>query len=305
MQKLSVVRACALLVAVAFAACSGPSKSSGSQPTQTPTAVATPRVVAVVTTFSTLNSFVEAVGGSHVSVTNLVPIGASPETYSPVPQNIATLSKAQLLVENGAGIEAWLQRTLANAGNPNLVRVVCTDGLPVKLGNPHLWMNPDFAKQYVEKIRVALVQIDPTDADYFDAHAKAYDAKLTELADWIQSQVATIPPEQRTMIVFHNAWEYYNDRFGIKTLGVIETAPGQEPNPQQLTNLVTLAKNYNVGAIFGEPEYSPKLVQSIAHAAGISVVDNLYDDSVGTDPDVSDYLSMMRYDTNVIVKALR
>ncbi len=305
MQKLSLARACALLVAVAFAACSGPSKSSGPQPTATPTAAATPVTISVVTTFSTLNSFVEAVGGSHVTVQNLVPIGASPETYSPVPQDIATLSKAQLLVENGAGIEAWLQKTLANAGNPNLVRVVCTDGLPVKLGNPHLWMNPDYAKQYVEKIRAALVQIDPKDAADFDANARAYDAKLTALSSWIQTQIATIPPEQRVMIVYHNAWEYYNERFGIKTLGVIETSPGQDPNPQQLSNLVSLAKANDVPAIFGEPEYSPKLAQALAHSAGISVVDNLYDDSLGTNKNVSDYLSMMHYDTDVIVKALR
>lgn len=305
MQKLSLVRACALLVAVACAACSGPSKGSGPQSTATPTEAPTRSTISVVTTFSTLNSFVEAVGGSHVSVQNLVPIGASPETYSPVPQDIATLSKAQLLVENGAGIEAWLQKTLANAGNPNLVRVVCTDGLPVKLGNPHLWMDPDYARQYVEKIRAALVQVDPADAADFNANARAYDAKLTALSDWIQSQIATIPPEQRLMIVYHNAWEYYNERFGIKTLGVIETSPGQEPNPQQLSNLVSMAKADGVSAIFGEPEYSPKLVHALAQAAGISVVDDLYDDSLGTNKNVSDYLSMMHYDTNVIVQALR
>lgn len=305
MQKLSLVRASALLVAVAVAACSGPSKTSGTQPTATPTAVPTRTTISVVTTFSTLNSFVEAVGGSHVTVQNLVPIGASPETYSPVPQDIATLSKAQLLVENGAGIEAWLQKTLANAANPNLVRVVCTDGLPVKLGNPHLWMDPDYAKQYVEKIRAALVQVDPADAADFNANARAYDAKLAALSSWIQSEIATIPPEQRVMIVYHNAWEYYDERFGIKMLGAIETSPGQEPNPQQLSNLVSMAKADDVTAIFGEPEYSPKLVHALAQAAGITVVDNLYDDSLGTDKDVSDYLSMMHYDTNVIVKALR
>lgn len=305
MQKLSLIRASALLVAVAVAACSGPSKTSGAQPTATPTAVPTRGAVSVVTTFSTLNSFVAAVGGSHVTVQNLVPIGASPETYSPVPQDIATLSKAQLLVENGAGIEAWLQKTLANADNANLVRVVCTDGLPVKLGNPHLWMNPDYARKYVEKIRAALVQIDPADAADFNANTRAYDAKLAALSSWIQSEVATIPPEQRVMIVYHNAWEYYNERFGIKTLGVIETSPGQEPNPQQLSNLVSMAKADDVTAIFGEPEYSPKLVHALAQAAGITVVDNLYDDSLGTNKDVSDYLSMMHYDTNVIVQALR
>ena len=63
----------------------------------------------VITTFSTLNSFVEAVGGDYVTVRNLVPVGASPETYQPTPQDIAALADANLLVENGSGIEVWLQ----------------------------------------------------------------------------------------------------------------------------------------------------------------------------------------------------
>jgi ABC-type Zn uptake system ZnuABC Zn-binding protein ZnuA len=107
------------------------------------------------------------------------------------------------------------------------------------------------------------------------------------------------------MIVFHNAWQYYNDRFGIKTLGFIEENPGQEPNPQAIANLIDLAKKHHVRAIYGEPEYSPKLAEQIAHNAGISIVDNLYDDSVGSDPRVSAYIGMLTYDTDVIVRNMQ
>jgi len=60
-----------------------------------------------------------------------------------------------------------------------------------------------------------------------------------------------------------------------------------------------------VRAVFAEPEYSPKLAQSLARSAGIAVVGDLYDDSIGTNPKVGDYLSMIRYDTATIVAALR
>ena len=106
------------------------------------------------------------------------------------------------------------------------------------------------------------------------------------------------------MIVFHNAWQYYDDRFGLKTIGVVELSPGQEPNPQYIAQLVTLAKGEHVRAIFAEPEYSPKLVQTLAESAGIRTVENLYDDSIGTDPRVTDYASMLRFDTATIVRAL-
>ena len=259
----------------------------------------------VVTTFSTLNSFVEGVGGARVRVRNLVPVGASPETYQPSPQDIAALSRARLVVENGAGLEVWLQHTIESAGNADMKLVVLSDGLPKIDGNPHLWMDPVLARAYVAKIRGALVQMDPAHKAEYERNAKTYDAQLVALQGWIAKQIATIPPRQRAMIVFHNAWDYYDRRFGIANIGVIELSPGQDPNPGYIGQLVDLARQHHIRAVFSEPEYSPKIAQTLAKSAGIDVVSDLYDDSIGTDPRVHDYISMLRYDTNVIVKALR
>ncbi|HVN69835.1 MAG TPA: metal ABC transporter substrate-binding protein [Candidatus Binatia bacterium] len=259
----------------------------------------------VATTISTLNSFVQGVGGEYVSVKSIVPIGASPETFQPAPADVATVADANLLVENGAGLEAWLDRLLRDASSRDLRVVVCADGMPVKNLNPHLWMDPVLAKEYVRKIRDALIAIDPAHAAGYRRNATAYDARLDELIARIRASIATIPPSHRYMIVFHNAWQYYNDRFGITTLGFVERNPGQEPNPAQIAGLIDLAKRHNVRAVFSEPEYSPKILYSIAQAAGIQVVENLYDDSIGTDPRVANYIAMLTYDTAVIVKALK
>jgi ABC-type Zn uptake system ZnuABC Zn-binding protein ZnuA len=274
----------------------------GSSSGASPSSAAAP--VAVLTTISTFNSFVTAVGGTRVRVESLVPVGVSPEDYQPTPADIARLHGAQLLIENGLGLEAWLARTIENARNPNLRVVVASDGLPAKGGNPHLWMDPELARGYVRAIRDALAKTDPADRDLFARNAQAYDRQLLGLEREIAKRIATIPPASRTMIVFHNAWQYYDDRFGLRTLGVIELAPGQEPNPSYVAELVRLARANHVRAVFAEPEYSPKLIQTLAESAGIKTIENLYDDSIGTDPRVHDYPSMLRYDTGVIVKAL-
>lgn len=263
------------------------------------------RKIQVATTISTLNSFVQGVGGEHVSVKNIVPIGASPETFEPAPQDVATVADADVLVENGAGLESWLDRLLRDAGSRDLRVVVCADGLPVVNDNPHLWMDPVFAKHYVLEIRDALIAVDPSHAADYRRNAASYDRRLDRLVASIRGQIATIPPSHRYMIVFHNAWQYYNDRFGITTLGFVERNPGQEPNPQQIARLIDLAKQHHVRGVFSEPEYSPKLLYSIAQGAGIKVVENLYDDSVGTDPRVANYIDMLTYDTGVIVQTLR
>lgn len=296
---MSRVVALVLVLAVVGCASNAPRQARGSSKPPDDTRIR------VVTTFSTLNSFVEAVGGTRVQVQNLVPVGASPETYQPTPNDIATLSQAQIVVENGAGIEAWLQHTIESAGNANMKVVVLSDGLPKIDRNPHLWMDPMLAQKYVAKIRDALVQLDPAHRNQYEANANVYNRRLTTLQTWISKEIAQIPPQQRAMIIFHNAFDYYNRRFGIETVGAIELSPGQDPNPAYIGELVDLARKHHVRAVFSEPEYSPKLAQTLAKSAGISVVSNLYDDSIGNDPRVHDYTSMLRYDTGVIVEALR
>jgi ABC-type Zn uptake system ZnuABC Zn-binding protein ZnuA len=291
-----LVRTSALAGVICIAGCAAP------RPEPSATAAAGP--LRVLTTISTFNSFVTAVGGARVAVTSLVPVGVSPEDYQPTPGDIARLHDAQVLVENGVGLEAWLERTIDNARNPQLRIVVATGGLPVKGNNPHLWMDPVLAKGYVRNIRDALIAADPSGRAAYTAGAAKYDVRLDRLRRDIAAHIATIPPPSRVVIVFHNAWQYYDDRFGLRTLGVVELSPGQEPNPQYLSHLIALARTNHVRAVFAEPEYSPKLVDTLAESAGISTIENLYDDSIGADPRVRDYESMLRYDTNVIVKAL-
>jgi ABC-type Zn uptake system ZnuABC Zn-binding protein ZnuA len=290
-----------ILLSAMLASCSAPRQGRGPSIPQDDKGV-----INVVTTFSTLNSFVEGVGGARVRVQNLVPVGASPEDYQPAPQDIATLSQARLVVQNGLGIESWLQRTIQNAGNRNVHILVLSNGMPHVIDhNPHLWMDPVLARAYVDQVLDALSQIDPAHRSEYLRNAANYNKKLVELQASIEKQISTIPPSQRAMIIFHNAFDYYNRRFGIRTVGVIELSPGQDPNPSYVAHLVDLARKNRVRAVFAEPEYSPKLAQTLAKSAGIQTVTNLYDDSIGNDPRVGDYVSMLRYDTEVIAQALK
>jgi len=259
----------------------------------------------VVATTSTLASLAIGVVGDPRQVRSLVPVGASPEDYQPAPEDIEAIHDAGVLVENGANLEGWLQSDLDNAANAKLRVVICSDGLPVRDENPHLWMDPEFARAYVRKIRDALVAADPAHAPLYRRNAAAYDARLVALLARTRQKIATIPPAQRTMIIFHNAFLYYNARFGLRTIGVVEVHPGAEPSPDHIGAIVALARTFHVRAVFAEPEYSPKLIAALAQSANIRTVENLYDDSVGTDPKVDNYIGMIDYDTDTIVNALK
>lgn len=259
----------------------------------------------VVATTSTLASLAQGAAGSGVVVRSLVPVGVSPEDFQPSPDAIAALRDADVLVENGVGLEGWLESTIRNSGNPNLRIVVCGDGLPVVAGNPHLWMDPVFARAYVAKIGDALIAADAPHAATYRSATAAYESQLDALRTRTQQKISTIPAPQRTMIVFHNAFDYYARRFGLRVVGAIEPVPGADPNPAHLADLVRLARAQHVRAVFAEHEYSDKLALTLAASAGGLKVAFLYDDSLGTDAAVNTYIGMIDTDTDTIVRSLR
>jgi len=259
----------------------------------------------VVATTSTLASIAQGVAGNSLQVRSLVPVGVSPEDFQPSPDTIAALHDADVLVENGAGLEGWLQTTIRNAGNSRLRVVVCTDGLPVTAANPHLWMDPQLARAYARRIRDAIVAADPGHLAAYRASARSYDYQLAALIERTRYKIATIPRAQRTMIVFHNAFDYYARRFGLRVAGAIEPIAGAEPNPAHVADLVRLARAEHVRAVFAEHEYSDKLARTLAASAGGLRVAFLYDDSLGTEAGVDTYVGMIDADTETIVDALR
>jgi len=291
------------LMLVCATACNGssqtPNRAAGN---------ATGGTLVVACTISTLCSLVADVGGPDIDLHGVVPVGASPETYEPTPSDVVAVSHAEVLFENGLGLEVWLDKLLTSAAEPHVVRVRLSDAVPAAerpTGNPHLWMDPIYAEAYVSDIASALERTDPTHASGYATRAAKERTRLTALDTWIRTQIATIPPDHRAMLCFHDAWYYFDRRYGIENVGAIKPYPGQDPPPGYFAHLITLARTHHVRAVFGEPQFSPKLALTLQSEAGIAVFTNLYDDTLGTTADLSDYEAMMRYDVATIVAALR
>lgn len=302
-------KACVALAAIVIAgssllaACVARQGAGNAQPQ-----VAPPPKLHVACTITTLCSIVAAVGGDRIDLHGIVPAGASPETFEPRPDDMVALSGATVLFENGMGLEAWLQRLIDAAGGPGLRIVTLSDSVPIEdktSGNPHLWMDPVFAADYVDAISKELESADPENAEIYEKNASIETARLAALDGWIRYHINSIPPSHRAMITFHDAWFYFDKRYGLKDVGAIEPLPGQEPAPGSFARLIALAKANHVRAIFGEPQYSHKLADALASGANIAYVTDLYDDTLGTGGVAADYDSMMRHDVDTIVGALR
>jgi manganese/iron transport system substrate-binding protein len=270
-------------------------------------------MVNVVATTTVFADMVRNVGGSHVNVTSLVPKNGDVHTFEPRPSDVRAVATAQLLVMNGLGLDDWLVRTITNAskeGTPLVKLAVDLPGIGLLPGeepgtqNPHLFMDPLYTEQYVDRIAAGLKQVDPANSATYDSNATAYKGTLKALDTWVREQVTTIPRANRKLVTFHDAFPYYAREYGITIVGVAVDAPGQDPSAGYTAKLVDAIRAAGVKAIFSESQFPAKLVQQLASETGTKVVANLYDDAIG-DPPVTSYEEIIRWDTQQLVDALR
>jgi zinc/manganese transport system substrate-binding protein/manganese/iron transport system substrate-binding protein len=285
----------------------------GRQQPSAATSAPAAHTINVVTTMSILADMVRNVGGERVTAENIIPIGAGPENYQPTPQDAQKLAGAAVVFYNGHGLEAWLGDLLASAARPNQLQIAVSDGLAAvdigsddfKQGNPHFWMSAALGAKYVEKIRDGLIQADAAGKDTYTKNAAGYIEQLLELNEALKQQAATIPPEQRKMVTNHDAFPYFAQEYGFTIIGNILGNPESEPSAGELAVLVGAIKAQHVKAIFAESQFNPKLTNTIADEAGVTIVSNLYTDTLGDAASgVTTYADMLRYNMQEVVEAL-
>jgi len=301
----AVVLALALLpLAALLGACSG---AGGGSPSAAPGAG-----VSVVTTSSVFADLVRQVGGSRVDVVSLVPRGVDPHTFEPKPSDAARLAGARLIVMNGLGLDDWLAKTIESSGSTapvvrlgeNVPGVDYIAGGGAVEPNPHLWLDVSYAMKYVDRIADALAAADPAGATAYRDGAAAYRSRLGDLDRWVRDEIATIPPADRKLVMYHDAFPYFTRAYGLTAVGTIVNAAGQEPSAGELAALIDAVKASGAKAVFSEAQFPPNLVQRLADETGARVVSDLYDDALG-DPPLDTYEAIIRHDVEQLVTALR
>jgi ABC-type Zn uptake system ZnuABC Zn-binding protein ZnuA len=266
-----------------------------------------------------LSDIAQNVAGGRTTVSTLMPLGVDPHAYEPTPGDLARVADCQVLIVNGAGLEAFLDEMLRNVGGQRLVIEASAGLVSRKLsdqedqaahpeGDPHFWLDPNNVIRYVENIRAGLSQADPAGANTYAANAQEYIARLKELDQWIAAQVAEIPPNRRLLVTNHESLGYFADRYGFRVVGSIipSVSTDASPSAQQMAELVDAIKATGAPAVFLEVGTNPQLAEQLAREAGIRVVAELYTHSPGpSGGPAAGYIGMMQYDTKVIVEALR
>ena len=169
-------------------------------------------------------------------------------------------------------------------------------------GNPHLWLDPAYAVRYVERIRDALVEVDPANAESYRANAATYVGEINALDTWAKGEIATIPAERRKLVTFHDAFPYLAEplRPGAGRRGA------QESRSRALRaggrDLVTEMRQHQIPTVYAEPQFNARILELAAKDAGVQVK-RLYSDAF--DDQVKTYLDLMRFNVTSLVEGLR
>ncbi|MCL4540501.1 MAG: zinc ABC transporter substrate-binding protein [Bacteroidetes bacterium] len=228
----------------------------------------------VTTTFIVMYIFTKNVAGDAADVTNLVPPGVGVHEYQFKPSDVKKVSNADVVVKSGLGAEMWLDNLLNNAGNQNVTIVDTSKGVPtLKTSGTvdvHIWLDPVRAEKQVENIRDGLIKKDPKNKGIYERNAAAYIKRVKALDTEIKQTVSGF--QRRDFVSFHSAFIYLSDRYGLDQIAVIEPSPGKEPNPKSLAEISRIIKDKKIKAIFREPQFSSKVVDSLANDLGIKVL---------------------------------
>lgn len=266
----------------------------------------------VLTTFTVLADIARNVAGDKLEVASITRIGAEIHGYEPTPSDIVKAQEADLLLYNGMNLERWFEQFLGNVEDvPSVLLTEGIEPIPIAEGpytdkpNPHAWMSPRNALVYVENIRQAFVELDPENADIYNANAAAYSEKLRAIDAQLAADLAQVPPTQRFLVSCEGAFSYLARDYGLKEIYMWPINAEQQFTPKQVQTVIEKVEANDVPTIFCESTVSDEGQKQVAQTTGARFGGNLYVDSLSTeDGPVPTFLELLEYDARVIANGL-
>ncbi|APO75140.1 Zn-uptake transporter substrate-binding protein ZnuA [Rhizobium etli 8C-3] len=288
---------------------------------------------AVVTSIKPIHSLVSAIMQGIGTPELIVDGPASPHTYNLKPSDASALQSAKVIFWVGPGLEAFLEKPLESLGSgasiaeledaPGLVKLKFReggafephgDGDEAEAGHKHeeaghdhdthaqddhahgefdthLWLDPMNAKAMAAQITTTLVAADPANALTYQANAKALDGKIDALDQEITGIIA--PVKDRPFIVFHDAYQYFEHRYGVRVAGSITVSPENMPGAERVSEIHKKVADLSATCVFAEPQFEPRLVGVVIE--GTNAKAGVLDPEAATleaGPDL--YFTMMR-----------
>ena len=262
--------------------------------------------LSVVTSIKPIHSLVSAVMDGIGTPSLIIEGAGSPHTYALKPSQAKALQDADLVFWVGPAIESFLEKPIKEvASSARIVTLSDAHGL-IKIefregGNfdshddhakhddhddhakhddhgqfdMHVWLDPENAKIMINAIEEALIEADPRNARTYQGNAANVKRDLDKLITEVDAKMS--PVKGTPYVVFHDAYQYFEVRFGMKPVGSITVSPETLPGAKRVKELREKIKSLNASCVFSEPQFEPKLIATVIEgtSAGTGVLDPL------------------------------
>lgn len=245
--------------------------------------------VKVLTSIKPLQLIAAAVQDGVAIPEVLLPPGASPHNYALRPSDVRKVQSVDLLYWIGPDMEGFLPRVLGGRSLPS-VAVQDLPGLKLRhFGadnhshaeeadehdhdhrpgslDAHLWLSPVNGRVIADKMAADLSAADPANAQRYQSNAKAFDERLDALDQRLKTRLANV--EGKPYFVFHEAFDYFEDAYGLKHAGVFAVAAEVQPGAQHVAAMRKRLQEVGKTCVFSEPPLRPRLAETLV--AGLPV----------------------------------
>ncbi|MBW5381119.1 metal ABC transporter solute-binding protein, Zn/Mn family, partial [Brachyspira hampsonii] len=208
--------------------------------------------------------FAKKICGDKADVYNMTSAGSEPHDFEITSKDMADLTKADLFIYNGGGMEHWADTVKDSIKELKYIETssnISNEGL-----DPHFWLSPIKAKKQMENIKNALADIDSVNADYYNSNYNFYANKLDELDNHFKEVLSNI--KNTNLVVTHPAFGHFCKEYLLNQVAIAR----DEADPKAMSETIDFIKNNNVKAIFYEEFSSSKLVDSIAKETGVKTL---------------------------------
>jgi manganese/zinc/iron transport system substrate-binding protein len=258
--------------------------------------------------------------GDSAEVTSIMGPGVDPHLYKATQGDLFKLKSADIVLYNGLHLEGKMGEILEKLARTKTV-VAVSDALDKKSlledsvfqGNfdPHIWFDVELWRRCVPGVLEALVAKDSLRQQYYTMNAQKFTSQLDSLDNWVRSQIASIPAEQRTLITAHDAFSYFGNAYGIEVRGLQGISTLSEFGLRDRIDLIDFISDRQIKAVFVESSVSEKNILSIIEGCQykgheVEIGGKLYSDAMGSnDTPEGTYIGMVNHNVSSIVKALK
>jgi ABC-type Zn uptake system ZnuABC Zn-binding protein ZnuA len=267
----------------------------------------------VVATTSQIGALTREVAGDRVALTVLLGPGVDAHDFEPDPGDVRKINDADMVLRNGIGLDDFLNDILRGSARGRIVTV--TEGVNVQEGasgeggpDPHVWHDPENAKQMTFNIAEALSEADAQNASFYDERARAYGQKLDDTDRQIREIIDGIPPQNRKIVTNHDSLGYFINRYGLEYVGAVipSVTSAAQPSAGDIARLEDVILTEGVRAIFAEAELDPRVAQQVSRDTGVKIVTGLHADSLGPPGSGADTVDgMLLANAHTIADALK